>query len=97
MRKIIYFVFLCASFLAGVLGMDRDAAQATALVDTSGADRTITVNAEGLVYGGPLVFTDLVGNGSDVDQIAHYSHYSHRSHTSHYSHRSHTSHYSSRF
>ena len=86
MRKIIYTLFLFASFVASGIGIGKQDAQANPLARENEPVKNVTAS-DGL-----LVFSDMLDQHSDGTLVA--GHYSHRSHGSHGSHRSH---YSSRY
>lgn len=86
MRKIIYTLFLFASFVTSGLGIGKQGVQANAPTLRSEPVKHIAAS-DGL-----LVFSDVLNQHRDGTLIA--GHYSHRSHGSHSSHRSH---YSSRY
>lgn len=86
MRKIIYTLFLFASFVASSFNPSRLEAQVNV------RDFGIEPSKKSTTSEKPLVFSDVLNQNDDGSLIA--AHYSHRSHSSHSSHRSH---YSSRY
>jgi hypothetical protein len=86
MRKIIYTLFLFASFVASGIGIGKQDVQANASTLGNAPVKNVAAS-DGL-----LVFSDVLDQHSNGTLVA--GHYSHRSHGSHGSHRSH---YSSRY
>ncbi len=84
MRKIIYILFLFASFVASGIGKQDVQANTPALGNVPVKN---VAASDGL-----LVFSDVLDQHNDGTLVA--GHYSHRSHGSH---GSHSSHYSSRY